>query len=106
ARASSSTGNPLVAVAKQSSAKRSIGGRKWALRRRDSRGVAVAELVGVGDIADHLDAFDRSLLVPLIRDGEIVGREPLGLARERHELAMAELPVEAARLSHGDPALD
>jgi nicotinate phosphoribosyltransferase len=98
--------SPLVAVAKQSSAKISMGGRKWALRRRDARGVAVAEVIGVGAMSEHRGPSDRELVVPLIHDGEVVGREPLRTARERHDRAMAELPVEAGRLSHGEPAID
>ena len=36
-----------------------------------------------------------SLLRPLVRRGEIVGREPLSEARERHQRALAELPPHA-----------
>jgi nicotinate phosphoribosyltransferase len=97
--------SPLVSVAKRSSAKISIGGRKWAVRRRDGRGTAVAEVVGVGD-RQTFEAGDRDLLIPLVQQGEIVGREPLAAARERHALAMEELPVEAGKLSRGEPAID
>ena len=39
----------LEPVAKRSAHKESVGGRKWARRRLDGRGVADAELVGVGE---------------------------------------------------------
>ena len=73
----------LVSVAKRSKDKVSIGGRKYALRRRNRRGIAEAEVIGVGR-APLDDGDDRSLLVPLVRDGEVVGREDLATARERH----------------------
>ena len=40
-----------------------------------------------------------------IRDGQIVGREPLGAARARHQAALAELPGYARQLSRGYPAI-
>jgi nicotinate phosphoribosyltransferase len=45
------------------------------------------------------------LLVPLVRNGEIVGREPLAVARERHQRVREELPLQARQLSRGDPAI-
>jgi nicotinate phosphoribosyltransferase len=45
------------------------------------------------------------LLVPLVVGGEVVGREPLGSARERHRAALAELPPYALQLSRGYPAI-
>ena len=95
---------PLVAVAKKSQDKVSVGGRKWALRRIDTRGLAEAEEIGVGE-APADDGNDRALLVPLVVDGEIVGEEPLEAARERHATARAELPLEARKLSKGEPVI-
>ncbi len=46
-----------------------------------------------------------SCLLPLVRRGVIVGREPLGEARERHQRVLAELPPHALRLSRGYPAI-
>ena len=43
--------------------------------------------------------------MPLVRDGEVVGREDLGAARERHERARDELPVRARQLSRGEPVI-
>ena len=45
------------------------------------------------------------LLVPLVREGEIVGREPLEAARERHRQVLDELPPQARQLSRGEPAI-
>jgi nicotinate phosphoribosyltransferase len=106
ARATSTEpGSPLVAVAKKSSHKMGVGGRKWAVRRLSPRGTATAEVLVIGDLPRH-QPNDRPLLVPLVRDGEPVGAEPLSAARERHREAMAELPVEAGRLSQGEPVIE
>lgn len=95
---------PLHPVAKRSANKGSIGGRKFALRRLDQRGVAEAEVIGVG-AAPASDHNDRPLLVELVRGGEIVGREPLAAARARHLAARAELPIGAMKMSKGFPAI-
>lgn len=95
---------PLLAVAKRSTDKASIGGRKWALRRRSAAGTAEAEVVGIGRPPVD-DGDDRPLLVPLVRRGEVVGREPLAAARERHERSRAELPPPGRQLSRGEPAI-
>ncbi|TWE12203.1 nicotinate phosphoribosyltransferase [Rudaeicoccus suwonensis] len=94
----------LQAVAKKSKDKASVGGRKYALRRRDSRGVAEAELIGIGRPPVD-DGDDRTLLVPLIRDGERVFHGDLADARERHAASRAELPPTAAQLSRGEPVI-
>jgi nicotinate phosphoribosyltransferase len=94
----------LVAVAKKSKDKLSIGGRKWALRRRSSTGIAEREVIGIGEPPVD-DGDDRELLIPLVSNGEVVGREPLDRARERHLAAVVELPDEAHKLSGGGPAV-
>ena len=96
----------LVGVAKKSVEKTSVGGRKWALRRR-SHGVARAEVIGIGHLPgqDGDDSPDRALLVPLVRAGEVVGAEPLDAARDRHAASLAELPATARQLSRGEPAI-
>jgi len=94
----------LEPVAKRSTAKASIGGRKYALRRRNASGVAEAEVVGIGTAPED-DGDDRPLLVELVRDGQVVGREPLAAARERHWAARAELPVTAKQMSKGEPVI-
>jgi nicotinate phosphoribosyltransferase len=94
----------MVSVAKKSKDKISIGGRKYALRRRNSRGVAEAEVVGIGKQPTD-DGDDRELLVPLVRDGEVVGREDLETARKRHLRVRDELPLAARMLSRGEPVI-
>ena len=105
ARASSEAqGAPLVPVAKKAlGGKTSVGGRKWAARRLDEDGVAEAEVVGSGPIPPEL--VDRQLLVPLVRGGEVIGREPLDAARTRHIEARAGLPLSATQLSRGEPVI-
>jgi nicotinate phosphoribosyltransferase len=94
----------LVGVAKRSKDKLSIAGRKWALRRRRPDGVAEAEVVGIGH-APVDDGDDRALLVDLVQDGEVVGRESLQRCRERHRASLGELPLHATQLSRGEPAI-
>ncbi|AUH42809.1 nicotinate phosphoribosyltransferase [Streptomyces sp. CMB-StM0423] len=95
---------PLVAVAKRSTGgKTSIGGRKWAARRLDAYGVAEAEVVGTGEVPAELAG--RELLVPLVRGGKVVGREPMDDARARHVVARDGLPLSATQLSRGEPVL-
>jgi nicotinate phosphoribosyltransferase len=94
----------MVGVAKRSKDKLSVAGRKWALRRRDAHGTAQAEVIRIGEPALD-DGDDRQLLVELVRDGVVVGREPLDAARERHQAALAELPPSALQLSRGEAAI-
>ncbi|MEW1863754.1 nicotinate phosphoribosyltransferase [Streptomyces sp. NBC_00669] len=95
---------PLTPVAKKAlGGKTSVGGRKWAARRLDADGVAEAEVIGSGPVPAEL--ADRQLLVPLVRNGKVVGREPLDAARTRHIAARAGLPLSATQLSRGEPVL-
>ncbi|MEU6220208.1 nicotinate phosphoribosyltransferase [Streptomyces sp. NPDC047022] len=101
---SADPGAPLMPVAKKSmGGKTSIGGRKWAARRLDEQGVAQTEVIGTGPVPD--DLADRQLLVRLVRDGQVVAREPLDAARDRHTAARAGLPLSATQLSRGEPVL-
>ncbi len=94
---------PMRPVAKRSAGKPSRGGRKSAVRRIDGHGTAYAETVSTGEPAPG--PRDRVLHVPLVRGGEVVGREPLRDARDRHRAAVAELPPTALQLSRGEPAV-
>jgi nicotinate phosphoribosyltransferase len=104
-------GPGLVPVAKRSVGKPSRGGRKWAAREIAPDGTAVAERVT--DTPPDEPRADgarpagtlRPLLQQLVRDGEIIGREPVTAARERHRAALAELPGHARQLSRGYPAI-
>jgi nicotinate phosphoribosyltransferase len=96
----------MVGVAKASKDKLSVGGRKWALRRRDERGVAEAEIIGIGARPTD-DGDDRDLMVDLVVDGEVVGAEhcTIRAARSRHDRSVQELPRSAHQLSRGEPAI-
>jgi nicotinate phosphoribosyltransferase len=96
---------PLVSVAKKSVDKASVGGRKYALRRLSDAGIAEAEVIGIGTRPES-DHNDRELLVPLVIDGQVVEEEPLAAARERHTRSRAELPIEAMKMSRGEPVID
>jgi nicotinate phosphoribosyltransferase len=97
--------SPMLAVAKKSVNKISIGGRKYALRRLSARGTAEAEIVGVGAPPSR-DSNDRPLLVQLVDAGEIIGEESLETIRERHLRSRAELPLEALKMSRGEPVIE
>ncbi len=94
----------LQPVAKRSVGKPGRGGRKWAVRERTASGEAVTERILLAPPAD-LGPTDRVLLQELVKDGKVVGREPLAGARERHAAALAELPGYALQLSRGYPAI-
>lgn len=104
-----------VPVAKKSTDKASVGGRKSVRRQLNSRGTARAELIFLGDgpdgNAEGADLADnsREILVPLVENGQIaqqyVGTEGIALARERHRASVSELPRVAMSLTRGDPAI-
>ncbi|NEM90553.1 nicotinate phosphoribosyltransferase [Galbitalea soli] len=96
-----------VAVAKTSTAKAGIGGRKHPVRVLVD-GVAVSETIVVGDAAPPADG-GRALLVPLVIEGTPVaehrGATGTRLARQHRARAVAELPRDALRLSKGEAAI-
>ncbi len=96
-------GAPLRPMAKRSVGKPGRGGRKWAVRHRDDRGVALDEVITLAP--PEPGPHHRPLLRPLVRAGEIVGRESVEEARKRHTRSLAELPPQALQLSRGDPAI-
>ena len=91
-------------VAKKSKDKATVGGRKWAMRRRDGSGTARAEIIRVGEPPAH-DGDDRPLMVELVRDGEVVDHQDIHEARARHEASRTELPRAATQLSRGEPVI-
>jgi nicotinate phosphoribosyltransferase len=97
-----------VPVAKRSEGKRSVGGRKTAIRRHDGKGTATAEVVTSGAV-QRRDG-DRDLLVPLVRDGKLVRElDPVASleeARAHHGKVRETLPPEAFALSRGEPVLE
>ncbi|WP_344532065.1 nicotinate phosphoribosyltransferase [Streptomyces albiaxialis] len=95
---------PLRPVAKRSmGGKTSVGGAKWAARPLDADGVAEAEVVGSGPVPDEL--APHGLQVELVKDGTVVGREPLLAARDRHRATLERLPMSAKQLSRGEAVL-
>jgi nicotinate phosphoribosyltransferase len=97
--------SPVLAVAKKSVNKISVGGRKYAMRRLSAQGAAEAEIVGVGEPPSD-DSNARPLLVQLVDGGEIVGEESLETIRQRHLRSRAELPLEALKMSRGEPVIE
>ena len=96
-----------VNVAKKSAAKATVGGKKIAVRSL-SGGIAQAESIYVG-VDPELGSSDRALLVPLMTDGvpndAYRGAAGTVLARDHRELSIAELPLDARRLSRGEPGI-
>ena len=96
----------LEPVAKRSVGKPGRGGRKWAVRHRDEHGIALSERISL--TPPEAGPLDRELLVPLVTDGEVVGRSGVAgveAARARHRESLAELPPYAMQLSRGYPAI-
>jgi nicotinate phosphoribosyltransferase len=93
----------LQPVAKRSVGKPGQGGRKWAVRERSASGVATTERIWL--TPPEAGPHDRPLLQELVRDGQVVGREPLADARARHAAVLEELPGYALQLSRGYPAI-
>jgi nicotinate phosphoribosyltransferase len=97
-----------IPVAKNSEGKRSVGGRKSAVRRHDAHGTATAEVVSSGPVEPR--DGDRELLVPLVRGGEVVDHRPpaeaLRTAQELHQRVRGTMPDEAWSLSRGEPVLE
>ncbi len=98
----------FVPVAKTAKNKTSLGGRKHALRRRDAKGKATAEVIGIGHPPQD-DGDDRPLLQQFMADGVLTpgwtGAEGVRRAAERHLASMAELPGSALRLQRGEPVI-
>lgn len=102
-----------VSVAKRSTAKSSVGGRKSAHRLISEHGTAAAEVIRARTEAVEPrrgpDGTERRLHVPLVVDGATdtrhLGPEGVTRAREHHARVLRELPPDAFRLSAGDPVL-
>jgi len=105
-----------INVAKTSAHKANLAGRKTAVRRHDSNGVATAELVHAQTSAEVASgseaqpgAFDRNLIVDIIVDGAIdekfVGIAGTQNARAHHAEAIKAMPAQALRLTRGEPGI-
>jgi nicotinate phosphoribosyltransferase len=93
-------------VAKRSVGKASRAGRKHAARRRDSQGVAVAEVIRATSTVAETAADERPLQVGAVKDGSATTAFGLDAARDRCRASIAELPIEALKLSPGEPVID
>ncbi|MEO7348538.1 MAG: nicotinate phosphoribosyltransferase [Terrimesophilobacter sp.] len=100
-----------LSVAKKSSAKLSVGGRKSPMRTLVN-GTATAEVLHIehdGGRPDSSAGAGRALLVPLMTKGEpdarFLGAAGTALAREHRAAAVAELPRDAFRLARGEPVI-
>ncbi len=94
----------MTPVAKKSTEKLSVGGRKFALRRRSASGTAEVEVIGIGAPPVD-DGDDRALLVPMVEGGRRIHHDTLDDARARHRAAIDELPDAARKLSPGEPVI-
>lgn len=97
-----------VSVAKRSVHKTNVGGRKYAVRRHDANGVAIAETLSTSGQM-QLEPSDRELLVPLVTDGAVnsafTGAAGTLSAKEFHAEAISALPIQGLRLGRGDAAI-
>lgn len=100
-----------VSVAKRSKSKISVGGRKRPIRKI-SGGIANAEVLHVDDDPSTVEQSTdsgRELLVRLMKDGvadeRFLGIPGTSLARRHCADAVAELPVDAFRLTRGEPVI-
>ncbi|MDO5494497.1 MAG: nicotinate phosphoribosyltransferase [bacterium] len=103
----------MESVQKESTSKKSVGGKKFAGRVLE-RGVAAEEVTVLTHDAEAARAKlaelgARQLQVEVVRDGvvnaEHVGPEAVQAAAARHVASRAELPHPAWRLSEGDVAI-
>ena len=96
-----------VSVAKKSTAKASIGGHKAAMRTLEG-GLATSELIYQAS-EGRPDAEGRDLIVELMTNGSAdarwLGHDGTLSARNHREHALAELPLNAFRLSRGEPVV-
>ncbi len=98
-------------VAKKSTAKLSVGGRKSPVRTLVG-GIATSEVLHIEQNPDapaESAGAGRALLISLMTDGEpdarYMGAVGTALAREHRAAAVAELPKDAFRLARGEPAI-
>ncbi|ABY23204.1 nicotinate phosphoribosyltransferase [Renibacterium salmoninarum ATCC 33209] len=98
----------FVSVAKASKNKTSVGGKKFALRRRSEDGIAQTEVVGIGHHADD-DGNDRPLLQDFVINGVLqdgwTGAEAVVRAAAKHLSATNELPSSWRQLQRCEPVI-
>lgn len=97
-----------LAVSKQSAKKTNHGGKKHAARMHDSDQIAIVEQIRPAASSEKHES-ERELLIPMILSGQIqpglTGEAGVQKARAHHQMAKAALPINAHRLTKGDPAI-
>lgn len=98
----------FASVAKASKNKTSVGGKKFALRRRSADGFAQTEVVGIGHHPDD-DGNDRPLMQDFVINGVLqdgwTGAEAVVRAAAQHLSATNELPSSWRQLQRGEPVI-
>ena len=94
----------LVPVAKRSTDKTSVGGRKYALRRRSAAGVAEAEVIGIGT-RPRTTATTGRCWCRWCEPARSSAGSRCAEARARHAPSRAELPVAVQQMSRGEPVI-
>lgn len=93
-------------VAKRSSGKKGLGGRKSAVRRHKPTGTALVEVVHPVTTPIDVGEHDRVMPIPLMRGGRRVPDLPtLEQSRQHLAAALVTLPWEGLKLSRGEPAV-
>ena len=95
-------GRPVV---KRSENKRTVGGRKTAVRRHKPTGTAVEEIVVSRGVPEP-QPNDRPLQRDFVTGGRIAADIPsLEQSREHLRQCLISIPWEGLKLSQGDPAI-
>lgn len=93
-------------VAKRSTGKAGLGGRKSAVRRHKPTGTALEEVVHPVSKPVPVGEHDRVIPIPLMRGGRPVPDLPtLEESRKHLAAALVTLPWEGLKLSRGEPAV-
>ena len=95
---------PLRPVAKRSSGKGNLAGRKWAYREYDATGHAIAEHLWVGDEPPR-SPRGEPLQHRFVAAGRIALRHSVEEARAYHELAKSRLRAQDVSIQAGPPAI-
>lgn len=100
-----SPGGSLRPVAKESSAKQTVGGRKSAWRAHDDHGFVTGEFLDTSPTEVPSKPRGTPLQVPLVRAGEVVHSPSADEIRDFARDALATLPTEARSVAAGAPYL-
>lgn len=101
----------MQSVAKKSSEKISVGGRKWAWRWTDSNGFAYREKIIVNNSPLYAPQYvntpeARTLQTVFIVDGVVNSMPTLEEIREHHRFAISQLPGFSRSVAAGTPSVN